>query len=251
MAVKEIISIDNFAQKLEIVLSDVVCTVEPKQIGPSDELGPFFNTLPREIRDMIFTDCLESGHPQFMACSRAMREEGLAWIWQKGVYRMNFGNMARMSLASDMANDPQECRQPTPEIANKIQNVSIRVKPTVKKSRGNWSNLDYHAIKQFGGSRIRRKFCRILLESRENVPLYIGDDIFDALEILVGFEKVELRVVLSGNTFPRNEPVPQESQFSHQTRMIYKYYRRYLRHTLCRADLGWDEEGHFINFIPR
>ena len=243
MADKEIIGIDNFAQKLEIVVSDVVCTVEPKQIGPSNELGPFFNILPREVRDMIFTDCLESGYPQFMACSRAMREEGLAWIWQKGVYRMN--------LASGMANDPQECRKPTPEIANKIQNLCIRVKSTVTKWRGNWSNLDNHAIKQFGGSMIRRKFCRILLESREDVPLYIGDEIFDALEILVGFEKVELRVVPSGDTFPHNAPVPQESQFSHQTNMIYKYYRRYLRHTLCRAELGWDEEGHFIKLGPR
>lgn len=248
MADKGIIGIDTFAQNLEIVVSDVVCTVEPKQIGPSNELGPFFKPLPREIRDMIFADCLESGYPQFMACSRAMREEGLAWIWQKGVYRMNFGNM---NLASGMAKDPQECRQPTPEIANKIQNLYIRVIPTVKKSRGYWSNLDYHAIKQFGGSRIRRKFCRILLESREDVPVCIGDEVFDALEILVGFEKVELRVVLSGDTFPHNAPVPQESQLSHQTRMIYKYYRRYLRHTLCRSDLGWDEEGHFINFIPR
>lgn len=246
----EITHVNPSAQKLELV-SNVVCTVEPKQIGPSNELGPFFNTLPREIRDMIFPDCLGSGYPQFMASSHAMRDEGLGQIWQKGVYRMNFGNIVGTDSDLGSVKAAPECPLPTREIANKIQNVCIRVIASVTEPPDYWSNMNLDAIKQFGGSEIRRKFCRVLLESREDVQVYIGDEVLDALKTLVGFEKVELRVVFPGDTFPRYAPVPQVGEFSHQTSMIYRRCRLHLRPALGRPHLGWDEEGHFMEFMPR
>lgn len=67
--------------------------LEPKSIATprrSNGLGPFFSTLPKELRDMIFADCLTSGYPQFMAASRLMKEEGSDQIWMKCVYVLRY-----------------------------------------------------------------------------------------------------------------------------------------------------------------
>lgn len=80
--------------------------IEPKNISTPNELGPFFNKLPKKLRDMVFRDCLASGHPQFMVSSRAMRMEGLGQIFKEGVFRRNFGIMVGMKLDADTMRCP-------------------------------------------------------------------------------------------------------------------------------------------------
>ena len=270
MASPEIIDIESFAQKLELILFDITCTIQAaqttvplhvdkewimcrvrEQIGDggytimpesssktSNGLGPFFTAIPRELRDMIFADCLASGFPQFMASSRAMREEGLGQIWAKGVYRMNFGIIAK---------DGPECFEYMPENAEKIQHIRIRVKATMIPSPEFWSSIELEAIEQFGGSEIRRKTCKVLLDIGDAKYVYIGNEFFDALKTLVGFEEVELRVVFPGRTFPRRW---QKNRNSYQTRMVYGFCGEYLESTLGRPHSGSDEGGQFIRFFP-
>jgi hypothetical protein len=101
-------------------ISEVGYTIEPKCHNPYNALGPFFNKLPQELRDIIFADCLASGYPQFMATSRAMKEEGLGQIWEKGVFRMNI----------NVVPGGPSCPRPTQEVLSKVQHLSVRIKAT-------------------------------------------------------------------------------------------------------------------------
>lgn len=214
--------VDKFAQELDLV-SDIVRTDEPKQIGPSNALGPFFNTLPQEIRDMIFADCLESGYPQFMACSRAMREEGLPWIWEKGVYRMNF---AKVDSSTGSVKVPPESPIPTQDIVDRIQNISIRVESTPREPDPYWLSLNLDPVKLFAGPEIRRKYCLIVFEARDDArDVYVGRNFLDVLKTLRGFETVEVRSV---PWLPSDAWVPRPWKLSPQVSQI------------CRpVDISW------------
>ena len=254
MADQDVIDIDTFAQNLDIVLSNIVhmvqqqqatailplhvnkdwiirrvqeqitpngFTIAPKIPPPPTEssshgLGPLFNTLPRELRDLIFDDCLVSGSPQFLACSRAMRKEGLSRIWEMGVYRMNVGIRVWMNIFSSaaLATGTPECVQPMQQIAERIQHLRIRVKGTTFRSRAVWSDIDFDAIKQFGGLEVQRKSCTVLLEMEYTDHNHFGVEVAQALKTLVGFEQVDLRVVSrTKEALPGWDPMPEEKHF--------------------------------------
>ena len=268
MADQDVIDIDTFAQNLDIVLSNIVhmvqqqqatailplhinrdwiirCvqeqitpngfTIAPKTPPPPTEssshgLGPLFNTLPRELRDLIFDDCLVSGSPQFLACSRAMREEGLSRIWEKGVYRMNVDTRVRMNFFSSapVATGTPECLQPVQQIAERIQHLRIRVKGMDFRSRAVWSGFDSDAIKQFGGSEVRRKSCTILLEMEYPNHYHFGVEVVQALGTLVGFEQVDLRLVSrTKEALPGYAPVPEEKDFPTNFERTYMFFRNF------------------------
>ena len=278
MANPEVIGIDTFAQNLDIVLSNIVhmvqqqqvtatlplhvnrdwiirCvqeqiapdgfTVEPKKPpGPSQGLGPLFRTLPREFRDVIFDDCLVSGYPQFLACSRAMREEGLSQIWEKGVYRMNFGFRVRMNVFSSatVGTGAPACLQPVQQIAERIQHLRIRIKGAVFRSWNVSSGIDFDRIKQFGGLEVRRKSCTVLLEMKSHRDYHFGAGVVQALETLVGFERVDLRVV---------SPVIPLIYTPIHLKRTYTFFSGWLRSSFGRPSMGWDEEGRYMRFHPR
>ena len=280
----EVIGIDSFVQSLELILSDVIYQVkeqqakavlplhvdkewiinrvqeqisndgyviEPKHTTAPNGLGPFFHTLPTEIRDMIFVNCLASGYPQLMACSRAMREEGLGLIWQKGVYRMNFGIRVNLNLGSGMAQGTPECPPPPRWILNNIQHLCIRVKGTVGLAREFWSSLDLDTLTQFGGSEIRRKCCKIFLQMQFDKCVHIGEEIFVALRTLVGFETVELRIVFPPKTFPRRMTASQKQQVMSKLTRSYIECARRLWPGLGCGLARRDENGRFLAFDRR
>ncbi len=88
-------------------------------------LGPFFTKLPRELRDLVFSDLIVSGSPQFMSVSRVMKIEGKALIYKKGIYRLNFGyDVDRYQFGFLKEN----CVPPSQKISDNIRNLSITVK---------------------------------------------------------------------------------------------------------------------------
>ena len=284
MTSPEIIDIDTFAQNLNLITSNILRTVhrqqstavlplhvdkewllnrireqlsnggymiEPKATGPSNALGPFFNTLPKELRTMIFADCLKSGYPQFMASSRAMTVEGLHQIWDKAVYRMTFGVKVRMVLALGKATRVPDCRPPPQEIANKIQHLCIRVTGTATRARHIWSEMDFDAIRLFGGSEVRRKSCKIWFRLRYDYKVFIGDEVFRALRTLVGFDRVELRIIFPTENAPRRLSVSQIAHIREQMKKAYAFCANVLMFTLGFPSEGWGEEGRCLLFTPR
>ena len=283
MANPDVIGIDTFAQNLDTVLSNIVHMVQQQQatatlplqvsrdwiircvqeqiapdgftIAPknplptpsssSNGLGPFFNTLPRELRDPIFEDCLVSGYPQFLTCSRAMREEGLSQIWEKGVYRMNFGDKVRLNVFP-LAATATECLQPTQQIAERIQHLRIRTKGSIYGSPIEWSSIDFDALRQFGGSEIRRKSCTVLFEMEYDESHDLGVKVVQALETLVGFERVDLRAV---DLFPKD--LPSYARLPTHPGNMYIYFREVLGRSLGCPSVGKDEEGYYVRFHLR
>ena len=280
MANPDVIGIDTFAQNLDTVLSNIIHKIQQQQAtatlplqvnrdwiirhvqdqippdgytiapinipGSSQGLGNF-NTFPRELRDIIFAECLASGYPQFLACSRAMREEGMSQIWEKGVYRMNFGDTLRLNVVSSatMATGAPQYLQPTQQIAERIQHLRIRSKRSIFGSLIKWSGIDFDALRQFGGSEVRRKSCTILLVVGYDGFYQLGVEVVRALETLVGFERVDLRVV---DQFPKD--LPSYARLPTSARK-YIYFGDLLGRSLGHSSMERDEEGYYVRFHPR
>ncbi|CAF9905779.1 hypothetical protein IMSHALPRED_003975 [Imshaugia aleurites] len=218
---------------------------ESKVIQTPGGLGPFFKTLPQELRDIIFADCLASGYPQFMAASRAMRKEGSEQICKKGIFRMNFGIMVRLNLGPGNAKYTSICPQPRRDIANSIQNLSIRIKPTTNQCNDFWSNIDLDVLKQFAGPEVRRKSCKIMIDLRLGTNV-IGNELFATMGNLAGFEKVELRMALSANTNAAFLQKPFPRAFTY-----FEMCSTFLSPNLGPGLMTQDEEGFLQSFSPR
>lgn len=216
-------------RRLHEQISEGGYTIEPKDIDSPNGLGSFFSKLPQELRDIIFADCLASGYPQFMAASRAMREEGLGQIWEKGVFRMILGNVPGVPV----------CPRPTQDIANKIQHLSVRIKGTEGHTRDLCSTLDLDILKAFGGSEVPRKSCKIFYEHKIRSSIMLGG-LRAIVKTFVGFKDVELRVWTSKN-FPREHSDRQKMHLS----------KKYAFYGFGPWSVGMDREGLFILFHPR
>lgn len=224
-------------------ISEEGYTIEPKIIDTPNGLGPFFNTLPQELRDMVFADCLASGYPQFMASSTAMRKEDLIHISEKGVFRMNF--------VSDMVKRPLECPQPTHKVMNNIQHLSVRIKGTATPCCDFWANTDLDILKQFGGPEIPRKSCKILFDLRRLGSHIVGHQLFAVLKTLVGFEVVEMRFTAPDPTWPHSLSEEQEKDIGNRINNSYAMCGGLLSPTLGFGSMGQDEGGRFMRFNPR
>ncbi len=200
---------------------------------------------------MILADWLESGYPQFMASSRAMEREGLSLIWEKGVYRMNFGIMVRLNLGPNTIRRAPECPQPSRVIASKIQNLHVRVKAVVGRDPALWSEVDLDNLGQFAGSRVRRKLCQIDLEIRFDKRACFSDRVLNALKRLKGFERVEVRLVYPPETFSLWVTPSYDERASIQIRNLYVFVGRKLAAGLGRGIVVWNEDGHVMKFKPR
>lgn len=133
---------------------------------------------------MVFADCLAAGYPQFMAASRAMREEGLGQIWKKGVFRINFG------LVSDGA----VCPRPPQDVFNQIQHLSVRIKGMEKHfAHPCWSE-ELTIFMAFGGFEVPRKSCKIVYEHEPSTGGRLGG-FRNITKTFVGFKEVELRLL--------------------------------------------------------
>ena len=89
-----------------ISINPILCRASPisKQSGVLDEwkppifnvvaatsLGPILSQLPGEIRNIIYSYLLSTGHPQFLRASKALYIEGSSLMAENGIYRVNFG----------------------------------------------------------------------------------------------------------------------------------------------------------------
>lgn len=219
--------------------------IEPKYIYSPNALGPFFNKLPQELRDMIFADCLASGYPQFMAASRAMKTEGLGQISQEGVLRMTFGITVRMNLGPCTVTSTPKWPQLTEDISNKIKHLCVLIKGVRRHFRRFWSNVDVEILRQFGGSEIPRKSCKILIDLQKGMSI-MSTRLFVVLKTFSGFEDVQLRL-LTGLKFPHEYSEMKMKRLNN----LYSVCGSILSPALGPRLMGKDEEGLFMSFHPQ
>ena len=160
--------------------------------NPSDGLGPYFDKLPRELRDQIFSDLIASGHPAFMRTSNIMEQEGKALITKEGIYRLNFGFAEKGN-----------CPIPNPEVLATIQKVEFHIRHSVNRNLFVWQYLKFRkGLGLIEGLSPQRKTCNVFYDLHQGCTDSVRTVFrhLDWLEGVAGVEKVILHtgINLSG-----------------------------------------------------
>lgn len=192
--------------------------VQLKSVNILAGLGPYFYNLPRELRNEIFIDLLTSGHPNFMRTSRAIEQEGKAWISKAGIYRINVG-------FSDRTN----CQKPNQNTVDRIQNVNLKIQHPL-------CPVDAQILDFVIGPSPHHKTCNVFFE-RAISYFAIG-----RLQRFTWFEKVALRV----STGFRSSYIDPDVRTWALGRM-----RGLLEPILGKADVAEDETSCSMVFYPR
>ena len=168
---------------------------EPNSIETLTGLGPFISQLPGEIRNIIYSYLLSTGHPQFLRASKAMYGEGSGLMAENGVYRMSFGTSNKINYLL-----------PSQRIVDNIHNVDICA--NVSFSEGpDWMVLEPQnlwLLEAFGEPGRPRGQCSVTLDvfpTAHRLPLagFCGH-----LTLFSGFETV---VVRANVNWPEPDPL--------------------------------------------
>lgn len=85
---------------------------------PNSSKKTGFFTLPRELRDMIYRDLVQSGQVNFLRASKSLHEEATETILKEGICQLHLNNLTGQHTPES---DVQEI------FPSKIQNFSIRI----------------------------------------------------------------------------------------------------------------------------
>lgn len=221
--------------------------VEVPLVDYAGGLGPFLFRLPREVRDQIFSDLVASGSPQFMSVSRAMNVEGMALIYTKGVYRMNFGYDVH-----ERGLEVSDRRYPhlTQEIAKNIQNLCMRVSTKAFPSpleANIFADVTRH-VDIFAGHHVARGTCIISFELYLFMSLATLWDMVSTLQGLGGFDTVLLRVDIDSSPSPIFSDHLSEVWFRDE---VFRMAQEQLKSYLGEGEKGSDKDGSLLVFRPR
>ena len=231
--------------------------MESVSIDMRGGLGPLLLKLPGEVRNMIYSDLLASGHPQFLRSSKAMHSEGIGLMAEKGIYRVHFGfrNWKNLSL-------------PNQHVVDTIRNLDVCAnlsgEETAPPTSGEFP--DVWLLQAFGGPDVVRGQCNVLFEGHSSSILICVTRTCRSLRLLSEFQKIIVRIKLdwvSSTNGPRlvysmldavwieeRNDVPahwSDTKF----RWIYDLIRRELERNLGKGHLGRDERGLRLVFYPR
>lgn len=224
---------DSLIQHIKQQMPQDRYIVQPKHVNISAGLGPYFYKLSRELRDEIFIDLLASGHPNFMRTSRAMEQEGKAWVSKAGVYRINVAFP-----------DRAECQMPSRDTVDRIQNVNLKV-------NGWMVQLLYQNLEHFNtitGPRPHRKTCNVSLKGSPSIQ------VTSSLQRLTAFEKVVFPIFENWTDGARIRDNFEDYYIKPHDRVVYADFER-VRHDLephlGKADVGSDRDVWNMVFYPR
>ena len=147
--------------------------------------------LPREIRNMIFTDPIAAGDLNLTRVSRVVNEETTKLVSEIGVCRLDIGSLRYHDRCP--AKDLEQ------NIVDKIQHVVIHVYYSTPRTEYPPCWLD--SLKKFTGSETKRKYCRIELENRFIKNEIKCAEVLEVLESYCGFETLEVKIVFFDKHF--------------------------------------------------
>ena len=115
-------------------------------------MPPTLFTLPRELRDEIFTYVALSSSFTFLLTRRQLNEEGTPLLYKHGIYRIR-------ALTHPNEQRPSRCK-PLPSSIARIQNIYISMP---KDPRPDWevSRRATRTLKRFAGTTIERGVCHV------------------------------------------------------------------------------------------
>lgn len=189
----------------------------------SPNLRRLFNTyalgtlsiLPREVRDIIYSDVVSFGKMNILRTSKTVCQEVMDLLYEEGICRVNVDNDRLL---------PQF--HLTKALAKKIQNLHIRL--TVSSRLGFSPNVPRtpNPIKKFRGYEIPRQVCHVIIEFNcESHPIFwrVGPRKFIRfLGSLTSFAKMTVRVAVIDRVDPRSQkPWPMDTHTGIQKKYLH------------------------------
>ena len=223
--------------------------VEVPSFDYAGGLGPYFSTLPRELRDQIFSNLLASGYPQFTRVSRAMNVEGMALVYKKGVYRINLGYDIcehRPGLLTE------NCTGPIRKAADNIRTLSIKVEIKDFTSYRSRHVGEFQHVDTFMGFSLKRRSCNIRRCCNQYARRYSGIFLWNMILIARGLMEYETVVLhIDTDKFLDFEP---EQMMKGEIERIFTFRcvsKRHLEPFLGEEIVRSDKDGLRLVFHPR
>lgn len=212
-------------------------------------LGPYFSKLPRELRDQIFSDLLTAGYPQLMGVSRAMNIEGMALVYEKGVYRVNLGYGVNIHRPGFLK---KNCTGPIKKVAEKIRSLSIKVKVKDFSSPRSQDEGWLQRVEEFMGFPLMQGTCDIPRCCNTYAKSTFGLFLWNLVLIsrgLTEFETVFLHI--DTDKFLDCEPEPTMRWEAERILTFRCSSKKYLEPFLWKEIVRSDKDGVQLVFHPR
>ena len=148
----------------------------------TSDLGALLLRLPQEIRDMILSPLLASGHPQFLRVSKAMNAQGMSLISKHGIYRINIGFGRRKT----------NCPQLTQSLADTVRNIHFCVDMRSYPSQHLEGLPEKKTLEMFTRKGSRRKSCTVTFEGTYVNSQMVAGEVLACLLMFKWFGKVTL-----------------------------------------------------------
>ena len=197
-------------------------------VDVTTDLGTLLLRLPQEIRDMILSSLLASGHPQFLRVSKAMNAQGMSLISQYGIYRINIGFGRRKT----------NCPQLTQPLADMVRNMHFCVNMTSYPSNHLEGLPEKRTLEMFTRKDPGRKSCSVTFEGTYINKQMVAGEVLACLMVLKEFAKVTLSTNIDwfpGQRFTEPTREWYRSLSACSRTRCFGYARRYLESTLGTA----------------
>lgn len=220
---------------------------------------PLF-TLARELRDIIYTDLIITGHVKLAQVSKAFALEFMELIWKKGICRLTTNEMKPPWLT------------PYPKLgkplADTIQYLDLHLITGIHKwdrgSKEYWG--DSRMEKIFGDPSVPRKSCHVVIE--EHLPLHLPDDQYiriryillseetkylRPLQLLGGFHTLTVKASCTIDSAERPLTLEQSELVAHAYEFIYIMLAASLRGSMGNPVIRNHklQAGRSLEFHPR
>ena len=158
--------------------------VAPTSAEKLTGLGPTLSQLPGEIRNMIYSYLLSTGHLQFLRASKALYVEGIGLMAQNGVYRVGFRTDGMINYIL-----------PSQRIVDAICNLDIHAELSFCERGLRWSDVpcSIGLIEAFGEPGRPRGQCSVTLAVDRSTDQLILARFCRRLRLFSDFETVVVR----------------------------------------------------------
>ena len=157
---------------------------ESDTVDVATSLGTLLLKLPQEIRDMILSPLLASGHPQFLRVSKAMNTQGMSLISKYGIYRINIGFGKRKT----------NCHQLTQPLADTIRIIHLCVNMKSYPSQHLGGLPERKTLQMFTRKDPGRKSCSVTFEGAYTNNQMVAGEVLACLSTFKNFAEVTLSV---------------------------------------------------------
>ena len=207
-------------------------------------------TLPRELRDMIYSDLVQSGQVNILRASKSMHEEATETVLKEGICRLHLNNLTEQHTPESDVQEP---------FPSKIQNFSIRI--PVSEQNHIVPSLFLKPFRRLARSDVARQDChvtfvildchmRLDVNGLRSLPILLAH-----VETLIQFKALYVNVQVEGlisNGDPRWANRGYQGMKDDLQEIVFNNIRTTLEGTLGTASChDRDSSQRYLEFRPQ